>query len=64
MIFPYMLKKTKQKKKADLPVTNIIHILEHTSVRPSLFCPSLHHQLANDDSNDKEEHTECQDASG
>lgn len=59
-----MLKKNKQKKAEDLPVTNMIHILKHTSVRPSLFCPSLHHQLANDDSDDKEEHTERQDAGG
>lgn len=56
--------KKKKKKAEDLPVTNIINILEHMSVRPSLFCPSLHCQLSNDDSNDKEEHTECEDAGG
>lgn len=74
MILPYMFKKTKQKKgekeinmnPEDLPVAIADTCLPEHAVRLSLcsVCPSvsLQGQLADDDSNNKEEHAERQDA--
>lgn len=70
MTLPYMFKKNREKEininQEDIPVAVIDTCPPEHTVPPSVtvLCPSvsLQGQLANDDSNDKEEHTERQDA--